>query len=568
LLGTPLRCPPRSGQQSASGAQNEGTPEGASTRAFPQAQLAPYGSRRSAGTGAARVAAARGEDAIPATAVFVANWHEEEVLRKMVEGNLACIQLAQVSFVLGVYPNDGETLRIAKELERQYPARVRVIVNRLPGPTSKGQMLNEMFCQVFRGEDGPELAVLHDSEDVSILAPFTSMPPIFGLRLHSGASLSLSRDRTAYVASTYMDEFAERHTRELIVRNAVGAAIPSASVGTCLSKKLIKHFLATRGQVLMSGTVTEDSSSALRRNARVLRRHSPQSRSRPSRASILSPPGNSFNQVSNAYADLQRTYNGGVLQAPVSGHVGSKVAMVGEVLSASKDEVARLHTGHSFALAYIPEGYLFELEEGQKVAVKARGQVVTGHVERVLPVTKTLPPEFQLPNKVRGRGQLVRVTLAPEHRFAVAEKIQVTGCYLENCRLGLGDIIRQALPHLQEVGRKLGPSLAHLKTLVGDLVRLPPEALAAGGEPQTPGMRDLRGLSARARQACKGDRRRQASRARASLAAGVRPTRAQGSFCQSAAGPGGDCAGATALPLCQRLALGSGARKIAEQFRR
>jgi adsorption protein B len=55
-----------------------------------------------------------------------------------------------------------------------------------------------------------------------------------------------------------MDEFAERHTREMIVRDAVGAAIPSAGVGTCLTKRLIKHFIATRGQVLMPGTVTED----------------------------------------------------------------------------------------------------------------------------------------------------------------------------------------------------------------------------------------------------------------------------------------------------------------------
>ena len=88
-------------------------------------------------------------DPIPPTAVFVANWHEEDVLGKMVEGNLARIQIPQVSLYLGVYPNDTGTLRVAKELEAKYPERVKVIVNRLPGPTSKGQMLNEMFSQVF-----------------------------------------------------------------------------------------------------------------------------------------------------------------------------------------------------------------------------------------------------------------------------------------------------------------------------------------------------------------------------------------------------------------------------------
>ena len=65
------------------------------------------------------------EASIPSTAVFVANWHEEDVLGKMVEGNLARIQIPQVSLYLGVYPNDTGTLRVAKELEAKYPERVQ-----------------------------------------------------------------------------------------------------------------------------------------------------------------------------------------------------------------------------------------------------------------------------------------------------------------------------------------------------------------------------------------------------------------------------------------------------------
>jgi len=120
-------------------------------------------------------------------------------------------------------------------------------------------MLNEMFSQVFSREDCPDLVVLHDSEDVidprafRIYAAYAVdhdyvQAPVF----------SLSRQKGAHVASTYMDEFAERHTREMIVRDALGAMIPSAGVGTCLTRRLLKHFLKTRGQVLMSGTVTED----------------------------------------------------------------------------------------------------------------------------------------------------------------------------------------------------------------------------------------------------------------------------------------------------------------------
>jgi len=196
---------------------------------------------------------------LPNIAIFVANWHEEDVLGKMVEGNLARIDIPQVSIFLGVYPNDTGTRRVAEALAAAHPDRVRVIVNSLPGPTSKGQMLNEMFAQSFAGEQAPDLVVLHDSEDVidprsfEIYARYAGeydfiQVPVF----------SLTRRRGSYVASTYMEEFAERHTRELIVRNALGAAIPSAGVGTCLTQALIRHFLGTQGQVLMSGTVTED----------------------------------------------------------------------------------------------------------------------------------------------------------------------------------------------------------------------------------------------------------------------------------------------------------------------
>jgi adsorption protein B len=196
----------------------------------------------------------------PTIGVLIANWHEEEILERMIEGNLARIAHPNVCFYLGVYPNDDGTRDAAFALERRHPGRVVAIVNTMPGPTSKGQMLNEMFRRIYSDDDGgPELAVLHDSEDIidprtfdvyavhSLQHDFIQVP-VFSLD---------SRHRTI-VAETYMDEFAERHTREMIVRNAVGAAIPSAGVGTCLSQRLIRHFVRKRGHVLMTGCVTED----------------------------------------------------------------------------------------------------------------------------------------------------------------------------------------------------------------------------------------------------------------------------------------------------------------------
>ena len=151
-------------------------------------------------------------------------------------------------------------------------------------------------------------------------------------------------------------------------------------------------------------------------------------------------------QVSGAYADLQRTYGSGVLTAPASGYVGSHVGMVGEVLSAGTTPVANIYSGTSYVLAYIPENYLFDVDEGQKVSIKGRGRTATGYIERVLPVTDALPPEFQLPNRVRGRGQLVRVELSQPKDFALDEKVRLTSCYMDKCGLGVSEIIEAAIP--------------------------------------------------------------------------------------------------------------------------
>jgi multidrug resistance efflux pump len=163
-----------------------------------------------------------------------------------------------------------------------------------------------------------------------------------------------------------------------------------------------------------------------------------------------------LDQVSAAYDDLQRAYNNGVLYAPVSGYIGANVAMIGEVLSVGKDRIANIYTGPSFVLAYIPESYLFDVEEGQKVAVKARGQTVAGYIEKVLPVTEALPPEFQLPNKTRGRGQLVQVTIPDGNAFAIDQKSQITSCYFQNCRTGLSEAVRASIPGIKKFANAIG----------------------------------------------------------------------------------------------------------------
>ena len=143
------------------------------------------------------------------------------------------------------------------------------------------------------------------------------------------------------------------------------------------------------------------------------------------------------------YANLQAIYNQGILRAPVAGIVGSVVGSVGEVLSPGTSKVAQIHTGEAYVLAYLPDSYLFDVEEGQPVAVKGRGHTITANIQKILPVTEALPSEFQNPNRSRSRGQMVRIELEDRVNFAVDQKIQVTSCYVTGCTHGVVSIARK-----------------------------------------------------------------------------------------------------------------------------
>lgn len=197
-------------------------------------------------------------------AILIANWKEAEVIAPMIRGNLRGLRYENYTFFLGVYPNDVATWAAAKQLEDLYPHKVTVIVNTQPGPTSKGQMLNEMARQIVDSEIHTgrryDLFLLQDSEDV--LHPYS-------LSLMNSESrkadfvqipvFSFNVPTWSLVSGVYIDEFAESHTKDLLVREAMGAAIPSAGVGTAVSRDLMKSLLAYQdGQFLKEDTLTED----------------------------------------------------------------------------------------------------------------------------------------------------------------------------------------------------------------------------------------------------------------------------------------------------------------------
>lgn len=196
-------------------------------------------------------------------AILIANWHEDQILEPMILGNLAQVDYKNYYFFLGVYPNDLATLAAAQRLSARSP-NVFTVVNSELGPTSKGQMLNQCARAIFAKEQ--ELGVpfdaflMHDSEDV--IHPLSLKLINYFL---NGADFvqipvfSFDIPKREWVGGVYIDEFAEHHTKEMILRSDLHQAVPSAGTGTALSRTLVHALLREQnGNLLKEDTLTED----------------------------------------------------------------------------------------------------------------------------------------------------------------------------------------------------------------------------------------------------------------------------------------------------------------------
>src|SRR5215469_4675557 len=171
-------------------------------------------------------------------------------------------------------------------------------------------------------------------------------------------------------------------------------------------------------------------------------------------------------QTTSAYEELSATYADGILYAPASGDIGASVAPVGQALSTASGGIADIFTGESFVLAYVPDGYLFEISEGQTVGVRARNEVLNGRIDRILPLAEPLPSDLQAPNRMLARGRLVRIALIDPNQLPVDQHVQVTTCFQNDCHIGVFQVsLKQthtALARLFEVAMSTGSEAKEL----------------------------------------------------------------------------------------------------------
>nr|WP_321456582.1 HlyD family efflux transporter periplasmic adaptor subunit [uncultured Cohaesibacter sp.] len=125
---------------------------------------------------------------------------------------------------------------------------------------------------------------------------------------------------------------------------------------------------------------------------------------------------------------LKNHYSDGVIRAPVSGAVGSIVPLLGAVYRAG-EPILTIHSGDAYVLTYLPRRYLFPIEAGMEVTIASGRNSVTGVIDSILPVSDTLPKEFQNSFKPSERSQLAKIKLGPDVPFPVYEKVRISRRY-------------------------------------------------------------------------------------------------------------------------------------------
>lgn len=196
-------------------------------------------------------------------AIMVPAWQEFDVIAQMIESMVATLAYKNYVIFVGTYCNDPATAAEVDRMRRRYKQLRRVDVPN-PGPTCKADCLNWVVQAIFLYEQQNDMAfagtVLHDSEDVLHPLELTFfnylLPRMDMVQL---PVLSLERKWYELVAGTYMDEFAEAHGKDMLVREAVSGVIPSAGVGTCFSRRaLISLCEHTQNQPFNTASLTED----------------------------------------------------------------------------------------------------------------------------------------------------------------------------------------------------------------------------------------------------------------------------------------------------------------------
>ncbi|MDN7142484.1 phage adsorption protein NrfB [Pseudomonas sp. JQ170] len=180
-------------------------------------------------------------------AIMVPAWNEVGVVGEMARLAASTLDYENYQIFVGTYPNDPQTQADVDAVCLHYPNVHKVVCAR-PGPTSKADCLNNIIDAILRFQSDAKIEfagfILHDAEDV--ISPMELR--LYNYLLPNKDMIQIpvypfAPEWKGFTAGHYVDEFAENHGKDVIVREALTGQVPSAGVGTCFSRRAISALL-------------------------------------------------------------------------------------------------------------------------------------------------------------------------------------------------------------------------------------------------------------------------------------------------------------------------------------
>ncbi len=205
-------------------------------------------------------------------AILLPAWDESAVIRPMLQRLLKTLNYSNYQVFVGTYPNDEATHREVDEV-RETSDKVQRICTPDDGPTCKADCLNWIYQGIRRYEKQNgvrfEIFVMQDCEDVihtlaykmfNHLIPHNDMVQL--------PVLSLQRKWHEFTGGHYLDEFAQLHYKDLVVRELLDHSIPAAGVGCAFSRRAFETAAASNHNELFNiDSLTEDYDFGFRMKA-------------------------------------------------------------------------------------------------------------------------------------------------------------------------------------------------------------------------------------------------------------------------------------------------------------
>ena len=200
-------------------------------------------------------------------AVLVPAWDESAVVAAMLQATVSRLDYDNYRIFVGHYRNDPATAAAIASVD---DPRIEDVEVDSDGPTTKADCLNHLYDALIAYETvsdhSAKAVVLHDAEDV--VHPLELK--VFDRLIDRAAVVQLPvlpipDPNSRWIAGHYCDEFAEAHVKELVVREAVGAAIPLAGVGCAIARRPLARLAAMQdGKPFAGSSMTEDYELGLR----------------------------------------------------------------------------------------------------------------------------------------------------------------------------------------------------------------------------------------------------------------------------------------------------------------